>query len=566
MKFKKYKNIKNLASYAFRHKAVFVKSITTGVLSSVFTLLSLLLGAYLTGMAFSEKNPDEISRHFPLLLGLIIGKGIMSYLQMYFCHDMAYSVLEDLRKDLYDAIEKASPLNPIRYRTGDISSIMMEDVEIMENFFAHIFGDYIIAFICMSAYLIAYFFLSPTAALISFAASIVIATVPYWFGKINQIQGIKVREKLGQTNAGVVDTIQGLKEIIIFGREKKYIKKVMDDTEELGRMEVKDGFIKGAQAGIINLIMSVVLVGVIFIAGGMSSEKSLDTGISVMIVMAINIFLPVVMVSNTAGRLNMVAASADRIYTLLNEKPQISEVLKNSPALETNALLDINKVYFSYEKGEEVLKNISFSVNLGENIAITGASGAGKTTLINLMMRFYDPIGGALYFQGKNLRSIPPEEVRKNIAYVSQDVYLFRGSIIDNLRLGKPDASLKEVEEAAKIAIAHDFIKELPKGYDSFVGERGLTLSGGQKQRIAIARALITGAPILIMDEAVSNLDTENEELFRQALNNIRKEKTVITIAHRPSTIMEADRVIVLDKGEKIFDFGADEWKRTFLG
>ena len=226
----------------------------------------------------------------------------------------------------------------------------------------------------------------------------------------------------------------------------------------------------------------------------------------------------------------------------------------------------VKEVFFSYEKGEEVLKNISFSVNPGENIAITGASGAGKTTLINLMMRFYDPIGGALYFQGKNLRSIPPEEVRKNIAYVSQDVYLFRGSIIDNLRLGKPDATLKEAEEAAKIAIAHDFIKELPKGYDSFVGERGLTLSGGQKQRIAIARALITGAPILIMDEAVSNLDTENEELFRQALNNIRKEKTVITIAHRPSTIMEADRVIVLDKGEKIFDFGADEWKRTFLG
>lgn len=179
-------------------------------------------------------------------------------------------------------------------------------------------------------------------------------------------------------------------------------------------------------------------------------------------------------------------------------------------------------------------------------------------------MRFYDPIKGDIYFKGRNLRSMEPEAVRKNIAYVPQDVYLFRGSIIDNLRLGKPEASLEEVEAAAKIAIADEFIKELPEGYNAFVGERGLTLSGGQKQRIAIARALITGAPILMMDEAVSNLDTESEELFRQALENIRREKTIITIAHRRSTILEADRVIVLDRGKKVFDAGTEEWKKTF--
>ena len=563
--FKKYRNIKNLSSYAFRHKRTFIKSVIAGVLNSIFTLTSLLLGAYLVGLAFNGKEATEILRYFPLLFALIVGRGLMTYLHMYLCHDVAYSVLEDLRGDLYDAIEKASPLNPVRYRTGDISSMMMEDVEVLEAFFAHMLGDYIITFICMVSYLIAYIFLSPTAALLSFIASIIIATVPYWFGKVNQIQGAKVREKLGQTNAGVVDTVQGLKEIVIFGREKKYIQKVMDDTVMLGRMEVKDGIIKGAQAGIINFIMSFVLIGVIFIAHHLVNKGSLDAGyISVLIIMALNIFLPVVTVSNTAGKMNMVVASADRISTLLNEQPAIAMTLKESALFQTDALLDIKNMSFAYEKGKAVLKDINLSIGVKENIAITGESGAGKTTLINLLMRFYDPIKGDIYFKGRNLRSMEPEVVRKNIAYVPQDVYLFRGSIIDNLRLGKPEASLEEVEAAAKIAIADEFIKELPEGYNAFVGERGLTLSGGQKQRIAIARALITGAPILMMDEAVSNLDTESEELFRQALENIRREKTIITIAHRRSTILEADRVIVLDRGKKVFDAGTEEWKKTF--
>lgn len=563
--FEKYKNIKKLSYYAFNHKIIFIKSIIAGVLSSVFTLAALLMGAYLTGLAFAGKSSGEISAYFPALLALVLGKGIFAYLHMLICHQMAYLVLEDLRSDIYDAIEAASPLNPVRYRTGDVSSVIMEDVEVMEAFFAHMMGDYIIAFICMTTYVIAYMFISWQAAVLSLFASIVIATVPYWFGRINQKRGKEGREKLGQTNASVVDTIQGLKEIVIFGREKKYIQKVIDDTNTLGKIDVKDGFVKGAQAGIINFVMSAVLIGVLLIGHSLVKSGSISAGnVSVLIVMAINIFIPVVMVSNTAGKINMVAASADRIYNLIQEEPIINNEGKKLPSISTDAILSIDSVGFSYEKSKKILKGINLDIKPNENIAITGPSGVGKTTLINLIMRFYDPEEGNIYLKGKNFKNMTPEEVRKNIAYVPQDVILFRGTIMDNLRLGKPDASLEEVKEAARIAVADSFIEELENGYESFVGERGLNLSGGQKQRIAIARALVTGSPILIMDEAVSNLDTESEELFRQALNNIQREKTIITIAHRRSTILESKRILVLERGGIIFDGNNKEWEKIY--
>lgn len=562
-RFEKYISIKKLSPYAFKHKKVFIKSIIAGVFNSLFTLTSLLLGAYLTALAFSGSSPNEISRYFPLLLGLIIGKGITAYLHMLLCHDVAYLVLENLRGDMFDAIEFASPLNPVKYRTGEVSSIIMEDVETLETFFAHMLGDYIIAIICMILYILLYLILSWQAALLSLMAGIIIITIPYWFGSINQKLGKESREKLGKTNASVVDTVQGLKEIIIFGKESKYIQKVVDDTKKLGKIDTKDGFMKGLQAGIINFVMSVVLISVLILGNKMVIRGQLNPNyIGILVMMALNIFIPVVTVSSTAGKINMVAASADRINALLNEQPMIFNIQNTNSKIINNDLLFVKDVSFSYENKKEVLKDFNLSVKPLENIAITGKSGAGKSTLINLLMRFYDPLKGDIFLNGRNYKNMTAQEVRKNIAYVPQDVYLFHGTLIDNLRIGKPDASFEEVEKACKIAVADEFIKQLDDGYNSFVGERGITLSGGQKQRIAIARALIVGAPILIMDEAVSNLDTKSEELFRQALKNISNEKTIITIAHRMSTILEADRVVVIENGLKAFDGKLEDWRR----
>lgn len=559
MKKGKYQSIIDLAKYATLHKKEFLLSVLYGVLNNVFTLFSLLLGAYLTGLAFSGADGNYILGYFPYLLLLIALKGLFAYYHMVVCHELAYLILEDMRRDVYDAILRGSPLSSVKYRTGDVSSIMMEDVESLEAFFAHMLSDYIITFICMLVFLLAFFFMSWKAALLSLVASILIALTPYLFGKRDEKNGRELRRGLGVVNAGVVDTVQGLSEIMIFGREEKFIDKVMTETMKLNRYEIKDGRIKGLQSSLISLLMSIVLIAVILLSHSMviSGEISAPM-VAVFITMSLNIFLPVVMVSQTAGKINTVVASAERIQAILNEASPLKPTEEGLKCLETDALIALRDVSFSYDETKPVLRNLNLDIKQGESIALTGESGVGKTTLINLLLRFYDPDQGSLYLKCKNLRSVSAEEVRRDIAYVPQDVYLFHGTVLDNLRLGRPDATMEEVRQAAKIAMADEFIVALDRGYDSFVGERGLTLSGGQKQRLAIARALVMGASILIMDEAVSNLDTESEELFRKALDNIRKEKTIITIAHRLSTIQHADRILYMEEG-RVVESGSHE-------
>lgn len=568
----RYQNVKNLSAYIRRHRVLFILSIFCGIFNSLFTLGSLLLAAYLTGLAFGGERPETIAGLLLPLFLLVAGKGIFQYLHMLVCHDVAYRVMEDMRCDLYDAVERGAPLTTLRYRTGDVSSIVMEDVETMEVFLAHMIGDYVIAFVCMILYLALFFFISRPAALLSLAAVLPIALIPYLFGRLNQKRAKALRDGLGQTNAGVVDTVQGLKEIIFFGREQKFIDQIKKETMELNRLEVKDGVTKGFQAGLMNFVMSAVLVGVLVLAhtqvlgGSLKPEQ-----ISVVIIMALNVFLPIVTVSGTAGKMNLVAAAADRIYTLLHEPAAVS--LKGDEKREVSLeaagprddgadtpLLEVRDLHFHYQADREVLRGLSFRVKRGESLAITGESGVGKTTLINLILRFYDPASGFLKLAGVDLRELTPEAIRAKIAYVPQDVYLFRGTILDNLRLAKPDATLEEVKRACRIALADGFIEALENGYEAFVGERGLTLSGGQKQRVAIARALLTGAPLLIMDEAVSNLDSENEELFRRALKNVMAGRTVLTIAHRRSTLAEAERLLVLKKGRIVFDGAPEDW------
>lgn len=571
----KYKNIKNLSNYVFKHTGKFIISIIYGILEQIFTLISLLLGAYLTGLAFAGANADKISGYFFVLLAFIIAKGIFSYLHMYVCHEVAYMVLEDLRSDVYDALSESAPYNSTDYRTGDVSSIIMEDVETLEVFLAHIFGDYIIAGICMILFSGIYAFFSLSAALVSLMASFIILTVPYWFSRTNERLGRNLRDGLGQTNAGVVDSIQGLDEIIIFGAQKKFINKIKQDTDNLNKIEVKDGNVKGLQSGIIGFIMSAVLVYIVLLANNMVVNGNLSpvfTG--AFIVMSLNIFFPVIMVSGSAGKIDATAAASNRVYALLTKgSPLKNEASKDIDSLKVDesVVLSVRDVHFSYDKvfrkddkieiiSNTVLKGVNLDIKKGENIVITGKSGAGKSTLIYLLMRFFDPDKGNVCIGGKNMRDMKPEDVRKNIAYVPQDVYIFHGSIIDNLRLGKPDASLEEIKEVAKVAVADGFISEMKDGYNSFIGERGATLSGGQKQRLAIARALLTNVDIIIMDEAVSNLDSESEAEFRMALDNISRQKTIITIAHRSSTIMAAKRVVILEEGKITVSEKPEEW------
>ncbi|WP_024466868.1 ABC transporter ATP-binding protein [Treponema pedis] len=549
----KYLPLIKMTKYISEYKKEFIISVIYGILNSVFSLLTVLTGAYITSTVLFKIDSTNVLYLFIPLFGFISGKGLFAFLEMYECHLVAYAVIERIRNLLYDAVSATAPQSTLKNRSGNITSALVEDVEAMEVFYAHTAGAYIIAFVCTMLYLITLSFLSIKIAIVIFAACILVAAVPYIFNPITKKIGDEIREGIALVNAEAVDTVQGLREILIFGKEEKYIKKVAADTLRLNKKEMKDGRFKGLYGLIINLITSAVLIATILlshyevIAGVLKPEM-----VPVIIVFSLFAFIPIMGVSVTAGAMNISNGAAKRILNILEEEPSIKDCAPYIPLSEMNILgsVEFKDVKFSYEKGIEVLHGITFTVKAGESIAIAGESGAGKSTIANLLMRFYDPDSGAIYIDGKNIKEMHQNSVRDIIAYVPQDVYLFNKTIKENIALACPGVSDEEIRAAAKIAMADGFIQKLPNGYDTNAGERGVQLSGGEKQRIVIARAVLKKSPILLMDEAVSNLDSESEALFRQALNNIRKDKTIITIAHRPSTIKEADRVIRVENGK----------------
>ena len=549
----KYKPLIKMSKYISFYKKEFIISIIYGIFNSVFALLTVLTGAYIASAALFKMSTGKILYLFIPLIIFIIGKGLFAFLEMYECHLVSYGVIEKIRNLLYDSISKTAPQSTGKKRSGSITSVFVEDVEATEVFYAHTAGSYIIAFVCTVLYLTALSFLSFKISAAVFAACILVAAVPYFFNPITKKIGEEIRDGLAEVNAEAVDTVQGLREILIFGKEKKYIEKVTADTLRLNKKEIRDGRFKGLHSLVINLITSAVLISTILLAHSEVIAGSLKPEmVSVVIIFSLFAFVPIMSVSVTAGAMNISNGAAKRILDILEEEPAVKDrvpyIPQNKSSVKGN--IEFKDVKFSYEKGTEVLHGVNFTVKAGESIALTGESGAGKSTIANLLMRFYEPDSGAIYIDGKNIKDIHQNSLRDIIAYVPQDVYLFNKTIKENISLACPDASDEEIKQAAKVAMADGFIKRLEQGYDTNVGERGVQLSGGEKQRIAIARAVLKNSPILLMDEAVSNLDSESEALFRQALNNIRKNKTIITIAHRPSTIKEADRAIKIENGK----------------
>ena len=549
----KYKPLIKMSKYISFYKKEFIISIIYGIFNSVFALLTVLTGAYIASAALLKMSTGKILYLFIPLIIFIIGKGLFAFLEMYECHLVSYGVIEKIRNLLYDSISKTAPQSTGKKRSGSITSVFVEDVEATEVFYAHTAGSYIIAFVCTVLYLTALSFLSFKISAAVFAACILVAAVPYFFNPITKKIGEEIRDGLAEVNAEAVDTVQGLREILIFGKEKKYIEKVTADTLRLNKKEIRDGRFKGLHSLVINLITSAVLISTILLAHSEVIAGSLKPEmVSVVIIFSLFAFVPIMSVSVTAGAMNISNGAAKRILDILEEEPAVKDrvpyIPQNKSSVKGN--IEFKDVKFSYEKGTEILHGVNFTVKAGESIALTGQSGAGKSTIANLLMRFYEPDSGAIYIDGKNIKDIHQNSLRDIIAYVPQDVYLFNKTIKENISLACPDASDEEIKQTAKVAMADGFIKRLEQGYDTNVGERGVQLSGGEKQRIAIARAVLKNSPILLMDEAVSNLDSESEALFRQALNNIRKNKTIITIAHRPSTIKEADRVIKMENGK----------------
>jgi thiol reductant ABC exporter CydC subunit len=490
-----------------------------------------------------------------IILGL--ARGTFGYLGPYLSHVAAFRILVDLRDEFFWAIEPLAPAKLARRRTGDLVSTAVSDIELLELFFAHTAGPAVVAFIVPIIALVALAtinLLLAEALLIFLILLILMPRLAFWLGTT---LGERLRGQQALLNSQVLDTIQGMKEILSFGYSRQRLEELSENSATLLALQARQARNIGLQSAASISIVSVGTLAVLLCASILVRQNSLAPGfLPITMILASSVFLSITSVVEISKQLSLTRAAARRLFLLLDEQPAVRDESGLGPAVPIESIepsISLQDVSFRYAPDEPlILSSISLEIPAGSTVALVGTSGAGKSTVINLMLRFWDPDAGRILLGGSDLRRYPMKELRRLFSVVSQDVFLFSDSIRENIRLGWPEASDAEVEEVAIRARIHDFITTLPQGYDTLVGERGVRLSGGERQRIAIARALLKGAPILILDEATSSLDAENEKAIKEALMERREGRTTIMIAHRLSTVVDADWIFVINEGRVV--------------
>ncbi len=516
------------------------------------TIASAVVSATLVGMAVVGRPLVELTPWAWALGACVLGQAVATWADMWLAHDLAYRVLAEIRATVYRALERLAPAYLLERHSGDVAMAAMADVERLEWFFAHTIGNTLMALVVtVGSFIALAIFFHPLLALALLPILFLALSVPLWLSRRADRQGQLLRERLSEVNADVVDGVQGLREVVAFGQGRNQLAKLARRNDGLLRAylayDTRRGLEQAATTALVGLGMVVVLaLGAWLVASGDLDYMRYPAAVA----LAGVIFAPVLEVTGVAAMFGELKAAARRVFDLLEAPPAVRDTATTAPAGPVEPVVRFEGVSFRYQPTlSPALSDVSFTVHPGETVALVGHSGAGKSTCTHLLMRFWDVSSGRITIGGHDLRSFPLATLHDLITLVPQEIYLFNMSIADNIRLGRPEASDAEVERAARLALAHDFIAALPQGYATNAGERGAQLSGGQRQRIAIARAFLKDAPILIMDEAVSNLDTENERLLQAALGQLRAGRTMLVIAHRLSTIRSADRIVVLEGG-----------------
>ncbi|WP_455813653.1 ABC transporter ATP-binding protein [Pseudomonas graminis] len=528
-----------------RHRVLL--AVVAGVLAQGGTLASLALGAVIAGQAIVAPDADTLITGCAGMALLVLFTAGARWWQGWASHDLAFMLIEKLQMAIFDGLERAAPSTASGQRLGELASVATADAERMERFYAHTLADYIAAFIVPLAALALLYLLDPLLMLVMLPFLLLVASVPAWLARHAARQGKAVTGQLGQLNAATLEFIHGLRELALFGQTQIFVQRLLQRTRQLSLAQQRYAARSGLEQAAIDLLSASALLAMLLctlhllLAGALMPQW-----LPLVAVLSIGALLPIAEVTHTASELGELHAGAGRILTLANQDSRVKD--QGTAALPDNADVMFSAVSFAYPGRPPLLHQVDFHLKRGEMVALVGRSGAGKSTLSQLLLRLHEATEGTITIGGSDIRTLPLARLHQLISWVPQDIDLFATSIADNIRLGQPEASQQQVEQAARLAQAHDFICALPDGYATSCSGAD-RLSGGQRQRIAIARALLTTAPILILDEASASLDSENERAFHQALDAIRQQRTVLLIAHRPSTIQRADRIIQLVDG-----------------
>lgn len=539
------------------HLGLMSLAVISEILRQVSGIGVAVLGAALFARAVAGTAIEELYPYAAAMIILGLARGTFGYLGPYLSHVAAFRILVDLRDEFFWAIEPLAPAKLARRRTGDLVSTAVSDIELLELFFAHTAGPAVVAFIVPIIALTALAtinLLLAEALLIFLILLILMPRLAFWLGTT---LGERLRGQQALLNSQELDTIQGMKAILSFGYSRQRIEELSENSAALLALQARQARNIGLQSAAKISIVSAGILAVLLCASILVRQNSLAPGfLPITMILASSVFLSITSVVEISKQLSLTRAAARRLFLLLDEQPAVRDESGLDPAVPIESIepsISLQDVSFRYAPDEPlILSSISLEIPAGSTVALVGTSGAGKSTVINLMLRFWDPEAGRILLGGSDLRCYPMMQLRRLFSVVSQDVFLFSDSIRENIRLGRAEASDAEVEEVASRARIHDFIITLPQGYDTLVGERGVRLSGGERQRIAIARALLKGAPILVLDEATSSLDAENERAIKEALMERREGRTTIMIAHRLSTVVDADWIFVINGGRVV--------------
>lgn len=493
-------------------------------------------------------------------------RGASQYGQDSLMAKAALRIALNLRKLAYTHLQKLSLTYFEAARVGDLSYRLTEDIdrigEVINKFF-HDFIPSVLQLVVVFGYM---FFVNWQLTIaVSFIAPIMALLVGIFGEQLHKFSR-RSQNRISNLSALLTEILSGIRLVQAFAAEEYQIQKFTEEAEQNRKAQYLAEKVKALQYVVVGFLEAMSVILLFFLAAWQISQENLTGKDFISYVAAVIMLIdPITHITSNYTQFKQGQASVDRIFELFSIEPTVKEK-RDAVTLQTiTGKVEYRQVSFAYTSDKRVLDQVNFTAYPGEMIALVGASGAGKTTLVNLLPRFYDPDEGEIFIDGVEIKNVTLNSLRQQIGIVLQENILFSGTIADNIAFGKPDYELKDIEQAAKIANAHQFISELPQGYYTYVGERGVNLSGGQRQRIAIARAVLRDPRILILDEATSALDSESEALVQEALERLMIDRTVFVIAHRLATVRQANRIFVMEGG-KIVEFGTHQELLAYNG
>jgi ATP-binding cassette, subfamily B, bacterial MsbA len=478
-------------------------------------------------------------------------KQVVLFASDYFMNDIAQSVMRDVRYKLFERIQTLSLDYFSKKRTGELVSRITNDVGVIENAVSYAVTDFfkqpflILVFLCFA------FTVNFKGTLIVFIMfpliGIPMAIITKRLKKLSRA----TQEKMADINSHLLETISGVRILKAFCTEKYEIERFRQQNQAFYKVRMKSLKNMMIVGPITEEVGAIAGIGVFFMLGRGVMDGAMSSGVfALSFACILQVIRPIKRMANVQTIISQAMAASERIYDVLDTNPTVVEAPNPKEFKPFEQKIVFNHVNFGYDKATSVLEDINLEIKKGDLVAIVGPTGGGKSTLVNLIPRFYDATSGDIIFDGKNVKEASFKSLRGQIGIVTQEAVLFNDTVRNNIAYGTFDATDEQIRQAAQMAYAHDFIEKMPKGYDTIVGDRGFRLSGGEKQRLTIARAILKNPPILILDEATSALDSESEKFVQQALDELMQGRTVIAIAHRLSTIIKADNIVVIQAGK----------------